>query len=305
MDVQNLYNWMENPSTLGEKESDELMEVIREYPYFQNAYFLRLKALYNTDSHKYNSFLKKTAAIAGNRAVLFDFITEKNIVEKELESYIYEEEGPELLDKNTEEEVGELEVGPSEGNLSNNGDRKEETTQEEEIKGEEAGEKTEQRLEEEVVEDDSSSEDSTIEERKTEIGKPLQFAKNEEHSFSEWLKLTQAKPIDRSEEPVEIESDSENDDFSEEKGVKSVIIERFLAGQPKITPPVKDKKTSADGFDHQPSNALMTETLARVYVEQGLYKKAITAYEILRLKYPEKNSFFADRIAEINDLMNK
>jgi cytochrome c-type biogenesis protein CcmH/NrfG len=43
----------------------------------------------------------------------------------------------------------------------------------------------------------------------------------------------------------------------------------------------------------------MTETLARVYLEQKNYDKAIQAYTILSLKYPEKNSFFAGQIRAI------
>jgi hypothetical protein len=46
----------------------------------------------------------------------------------------------------------------------------------------------------------------------------------------------------------------------------------------------------------------MTETLARVYLEQKKYQRAIQAYEILILKYPEKSSFFADRISDIQIL---
>ena len=47
---------------------------------------------------------------------------------------------------------------------------------------------------------------------------------------------------------------------------------------------------------------LMTETLAKVFVKQKKYDRAIQAYEILRLKYPEKNSFFANQINVIRDL---
>ena len=43
----------------------------------------------------------------------------------------------------------------------------------------------------------------------------------------------------------------------------------------------------------------MTETLAKVFVKQKKYDKALEAYQILGLKYPEKNSFFALRIKEI------
>ena len=40
----------------------------------------------------------------------------------------------------------------------------------------------------------------------------------------------------------------------------------------------------------------MTETLAKVYINQGKYEDALKAYKILCLKYPEKISLFADQI---------
>ena len=46
----------------------------------------------------------------------------------------------------------------------------------------------------------------------------------------------------------------------------------------------------------------MTETLAKVFVKQQKYAKALQAYQILGLKYPEKNSFFADQVKEIKRL---
>ena len=49
----------------------------------------------------------------------------------------------------------------------------------------------------------------------------------------------------------------------------------------------------------------MTETLAKVYLEQKKYKKAIQAYKILSLKYPEKSGFFADRITAVKQLQKE
>jgi hypothetical protein len=48
----------------------------------------------------------------------------------------------------------------------------------------------------------------------------------------------------------------------------------------------------------------MTETLAKVFVKQKKFENALQAYQILSLKYPEKNSFFADQIKEIKRLKN-
>ena len=53
------------------------------------------------------------------------------------------------------------------------------------------------------------------------------------------------------------------------------------------------------------NNELVTETLARVYLEQQHFEKAIEAYKKLSLKYPKKSSFFADQINLINYLKKK
>ncbi len=50
------------------------------------------------------------------------------------------------------------------------------------------------------------------------------------------------------------------------------------------------------------NESLMTETLARIYLEQKNYDKAIQSYKILSLKYPEKSSFFANQIKAIEQL---
>ena len=86
---------------------------------------------------------------------------------------------------------------------------------------------------------------------------------------------------------------------------KLELINKFIETNPKI-PAVKNETTSNATFDlnKEDHSMLMTETLAKVYLEQKKYQKAIQAYEILILKYPEKSSFFANRISDIKILQH-
>jgi len=135
-------------------------------------------------------------------------------------------------------------------------------------------------------------------ESKLELGKPLQFDKNETFSFSEWLSITQKKPIDRS-ELSEAEEDSSRDK-------KFELIDAFISNKPKLKPLDKNSKLINIAEDSVfETEDLMTETLARIYVEQKNYDKAIQSYRILSLKYPEKSSLFADQIQAIKILQEK
>jgi len=129
-----------------------------------------------------------------------------------------------------------------------------------------------------------------------EIGKPLPFTIYEKHSFQEWLQLTKFTPIER-----EIEKKNTQNNIEKEK--KSALIDKFIETNPKISQ-VKEMTKPPENISksiEEPTH-LMTETLAKVYLEQKKYVKAIQAYEILILKYPEKSSFFANRINEIKNL---
>ncbi|NPA46659.1 MAG: hypothetical protein GXO24_05520 [Chlorobi bacterium] len=88
---------------------------------------------------------------------------------------------------------------------------------------------------------------------------------------------------------------------------KRQLIDRFLSRQPKIRPR-KDAvvSTPAEALESvREDQWLMTETLAQLYVKQKKYDKALKAYEILMLKYPKKNRYFAARMAEIKNLLNE
>ncbi|MDB4152734.1 hypothetical protein N9605_04075 [Flavobacteriaceae bacterium] len=115
-------------------------------------------------------------------------------------------------------------------------------------------------------------------------------------SFLEWIEWT------KNNSPKVLEDSEPQNSFED----KIDIIDAFLKNNPKI-PPVsantaKQNLSKEIKFDKE---ELMTETLAKVYVKQGKFKKALLSYKILSLKYPEKNSFFADQIKAIKDLQQK
>ncbi|MFY9243213.1 MAG: hypothetical protein WAO74_09315 [Polaribacter sp.] len=123
-----------------------------------------------------------------------------------------------------------------------------------------------------------------------EKGKPIIFSKTENYSFNEWLQLSSKKPITRKEISPKIISEKEE------------IIEKFIQNNPKIEPLSKDKNIVISISKNQQDSSLMTETLAKVYLEQNKFENAIQAYRILSLKYPEKSGFFADQIKRIQIL---
>lgn len=46
-----------------------------------------------------------------------------------------------------------------------------------------------------------------------------------------------------------------------------------------------------------------TETLARIYIKQGRYSKALEIIKRLNLVYPKKNRYFADQIRFLEKLI--
>ncbi len=84
------------------------------------------------------------------------------------------------------------------------------------------------------------------------------------------------------------------------------IIEKFIKEEPQIRPPQADKldtenkarKSSEDNLD------LVSETLAKIYIDQMLYHKAVDTYKKLSLKFPDKKLYFASQIEELEKKIN-
>ncbi len=293
-----------NPDAINDIQSIALEKIVNEFPYFQSARALYLKGLYNNNSFRYNDALKICATHTTDRSLLFDFITSDSFTA--IQKNLYDEKIAALHDiKVQESEILEYDLPKLEKRI-NTPEESILTTiktatpllQEEEFIQASKAAISENHVpsENEIQEEENISD-------KLEIGKPIPFTRNEKHSFQEWLQLSAFKPIEREEDEKEDEKPLE---IISDKQKKNELIDRFIETSPKI-PPVKKDEPIPSVF-YEPSNAdnsyLMTETLARVYLEQKKYHKAIQAYQILILKYPEKSSFFADRILDIKNLQH-
>ena len=297
MNVAEYTNLINKPDAVNDKQTEALGKIIQEFPYFQSARALYLKGLYNQNSFKYNYALKIAAAHTTDRSVLFDFITSDTFTT--IQKGLYEQKAAEILDIT----VAESEVVSDDPKLTVRENTVEQSILTSIREASIAGSET--LMEENSVIEEAHFDSKPVSEaeEKLEIGTPLNFSLTERHSFQEWLQLSKFQPINREivENPLEKEKSSE---VNFEKQKKNILIDKFIEANPKISPVKKD--TDIPTIFYEPSNAdnssLMTETLARVYLEQKKYQKAIQAYEILILKYPEKSSFFADRILDIKNL---
>jgi len=305
---------LQNPQDLTPEHTAALRELISKYPYFQPARALYLKGLKNQDSSKYNDELKITAAYTTDRSILFDFITSEVFNQNEISQMI--KQNSESLKQIVVNEVDDISVNKSvaiddalkqyikdtEGVLDPNLFEPKIYTEEISQSFEDDNEASKFPFIEVDVQNIESVPETTNSPAETlNLGKPLEFDKTETHSFSEWLKITSFKPIVRDEKDSEISSMSaKKDETSVSK--KFELIDKFLESNPKIIPSRTVSTFNLALQDDQKPHGYMTETLARIYVEQKNYDKAIQSYKILSLKYPEKSGFFADQIKAVKQL---
>jgi hypothetical protein len=308
MQLQELTYLIKHPEAVTGEQTEKISTVINQYPYFQPLRALYLKGLKLKESYKYNTALKVTAAHTTDRSVLFDYITSDVFSQNEISEQIKQNsETIKTLDVNA---VDDISVNKSviiddalKDHVKATKDILDPNLFEAKTTKTSKTEPEDPKIKNSIIAVDV---ENITAEKKLNIGKPLEFDKTESHSFTEWLKITSFKPIVR--ENTEVNTKDTHDETPQTKTAlplndKLAIIDKFLSENPKIKP-IADHSVKPKLVNNEDSisDSLMTETLARIYLEQKNYDKAIQSYKILSLKYPEKSSFFADQIKLVKEL---
>ncbi len=105
-----------------------------------------------------------------------------------------------------------------------------------------------------------------------------------------------------------LETESETEKMQEQPQMKGQdLIDSFinkgnkkieLKEEPEFLPHLEEETPDESGDE-----GYFTETLARIYIKQGRYSKALEIIKRLNLNYPKKNAYFADQIRFLEKLI--
>jgi len=264
-----MLRYLDDPSLLNERTLGELREILEEYPYFQTGQLLYVRNLQNMSNFRYASHLKTSAVYATDRTLLYHLLNpgpeKKEMYDNSLEINVISDTEDLAVLELADENV-EIEDQPDES-FKSMVDRAE-------------------RGHFDLLNFEHGDSPYTLEGIGTEAEKPLsELAKEISHLVIK----------------KEMGSDTEQ---------KNDLIDRFIKENPAFSAKQSENFDISERINKQldrvgENDEFITETLARIYVKQGLFAKAIQAYQKLSLKYPEKSVYFARQIEEVTNLLNK
>ncbi len=296
---------MENSGEGNHHLLGELNSLINAFPYFQSAYMLLLKGLQKSDDVKFESQLRNSALRIANREVL----------------YYYLKKEPELLTDADDTKISEIihhnevidnqqvviELGKNSEDLINEIEKKDNLI--------DAGNKSREYAIIITAESGDRESDASliiVNEESGEIEEKVVFM---DPGFSiplqeDLLELDTGydKISDLNDQDITDTYEEDNKENVTVKQIQSELIDRFIIANPRIEP-VKEHTdiplTDISKPYTEEKEEFLSETLARIYIKQGYYSKAINIYEKLSLKYPEKSSYFASLIMEVQEFIKK
>ena len=314
MQAKEFINYIKNPNSLEKNSVKELQKLVNDFPYFQSAHLLLSLASKKWDASVYQKSLKKTAIVVTNRSHLFNLIQQfeisNTVIEDSDHQKLVVEEVLEPIDS-----TKELNILKATELLIENSDS--------EITETEFQQKTKPNAEE-VLENEIAKQvvSAIVEKQMFNLSDTqLVFNQNKEpENFTDWLRLIQKSNKQLSAENIlDINTDNNTDiktrlekgkiitqESALNKKLKNLaLIDKIIEKSPgqikikddqKFYSPEQNAKESLLENEH-----LVSETLAKIYALQGSVNKAVRAYEILSLKFPQKSAYFASLIQKLKN----
>ncbi len=312
-----IFRLVDAPASIRPDDITALEEVVSTFPYYGTAHLLLAAATNLHDHHAYQRVLKRTAIHVPNRSRLFNLV-EFLKIQPVSEQAPSSETGANTAPLSKPESIAETSVAES-----TTIERSENTSK---IEPPATAEQATLEI------DKSKSVTDVTEQIEVELGRSLLNAIVEKEvlktpelhqpplsrpeSFGDWLafmKKNNGQTYREIEEKVnEVKARKASQPVSTNSPAQPIIVEKrkknleimdkIIANNPGpirvkeekfFTPETKAKESLLEN-EH-----LVTETLARIYALQGTTSKAIRAYEILSLKYPQKSAYFASLILKL------
>ena len=310
MNRNDFLNMIEDRVPVNNQMIREVYELIDIFPYCQSAHMLLLKGLYRNADVKFDNQLRNSAIHAGDREVLYWLLNSKKSPDSEINEIKKDFEiKPQIVSdtqqtviesaKNSELMINEIEKNSGETELNEQPDNPDQ----------DSGHQVMIATEPDILEPAGVI---FLMEEETSPSEDKIFFMDPGFSFPEQSDLLE---LDVDEDETLIPPDKEtfgerpdHDDSTSKKQLQSELIDKFIISNPRIEPQ-KDKSHLPNDDISKPfveeAGGLVTETLAKIYISQGYYSKAMNIYEKLSLKFPEKSSYFASQIEKVKEYIKK
>ena len=266
MDNRQLIGYMTMPEQMRGEVVQEMEQLVSNYPYFSIGQALLAIAYQNTDDNRYDGQLRRAAAIMPNRDKLRLFsIVARHRFESEPKTIALPDEF-----KTTDNEISSTESVDTEEKNSNIIREKVFIIPEIDLSG---------------SREQLSAEMALLEEKRK--------------SLDELKALIAARLKEMEEEKQR----KKKDEPSPKKLSRKELIDKFILENPTISRPKAEfyNPISVAQNSITDQENIVSETLAQIYEKQGYLDKAISIYEKLGLKYPEKSRYFAAQIERIKE----
>ena len=303
MNRTDFHGYIRNPGSVDSGGITGMREVLQLFPWFQSANMLLLRGLKSSDDVRFDNQLKDSAAHIADREKLYYLINSEMVAASataELvslqSSAVPESASLQQFDISEPDSPGQIDV-PEKFSLQ--------PSDEETL---EAPDKGIVLTATRPVEDLKAE----IEQRLSEIGDGLLEIEGAEGEVIAAGSPYSGNSNDDSGVLLEFDTGEEEvlpgERHTDHRSLQNDLIEKFIRLSPRIE--VSREKSDAPSFDLSeqhtaPKISFVSETLARIYIDQGYYSRAVDIYERLCLKYPEKSSYFASQIEKIEDLIKK